>query len=336
MRSIFGFVVVIVVVLSSLLVYSAERTASGMMAHFDLFAEDASMKTLGVDSKQAWDSVLSLFPSLPGRDSVDPRRAVHLVEIYLRSRGLAACGHARPHETAGTPCSFSQGTALALLYEGLLGSLRERGAIDDRSYLYLRESEPATWEETTTHFFFEGRILPASIEVSDSDVVARREELVKQGFQTAIHWPTEEIRRSLVQSQQGETLEQIDSLLGISRGVLKRSIVNTIVRPLYLLSHFADQTYEGGLEDLPRFVSENLDKPTRSPESAISFVPARSPEPAAPRAVPEPEPAALSAVSESKNAEVIVLPRPSQPARTQGDGFARAYGGTRFRVGWGR
>jgi len=360
MRHAFALLVALSVVGSSWLVYSQPRGTSEVMRYADVVAEYEPFARLGISAPKAWEAVVPLYPLVSGGGggSVDPRKVNHLVEIYLRSHGLEACGHAAAHETMGTPCSFSKGTELRNLFVRVVRAMYERRALNGRAVLYLLEQEPEPWGPDEAWFLYDGRIVSSEVTITDEHVARKRQEFIAQGFQTAGEWSNEEIRRALLRADAGESLAGVDEAIGAARGDATRTMVNFLVRPLFLLLHCQDATYEGKLAGLPAFVAENLGRDLQV--GAVQDVREALAQEKAPVVAEEIVAAAVEPLPDVK-VEVLAAETPTAPMvaataaeeeKTQdkkeekqeekteqtpaAPAFARAYGGTRFNVGWGR
>ena len=354
----------------SVLVHSYIRTETDVLKYNNLFDECVALRKLNVDSEKAWALIVPFYPEKLQNElrrrqlSFDVReqsshtsqiqaRINHLVEIYLRSHNLAPCGHKECHETVGTFCSISKGTEFYSLYEDLVITLYRGGAIDARACLYLIESEPASWALEEPFFLMRGRIIPSEVSVNDSDVNEKREALIASGFQTAEHWSYDDVRKAILQTKNGESLSDIDKDLSVRRGQLRMTLSNSLVRQIFLLSHWDNPCYQGALDGLIPFVISNLgkdlgvdelnqvkaqinggEKPELnaleatqivfdtskseaiSPSTKIHEVPQK----------PETDTKIIPAKDESGEVEKVKSLKGS---------FARAYGGSRFSMNWG-
>ena len=388
MRRLFAiFVFFSIVVGSSILVHSQMRGPNEAMRYADVLAEYEPFQKLGLDAEKAWAALIPFYPLAPkDGEPLSARKINHLVEIYLHSRNLAPCGHKEEHETIGTPCSFSRGTELHNLYVRVLYSLYEKSAIDGRTLLYLLEQEPENWGLKESHFIFNGKIIKSKVDITDDMVAAKRKALVAEGFQTAVHWSNEEIRRSLLRNESGVTIEDIDKEIAAARGDAARTLINFVIRPLFLVINHKDATYAGSLDGLPEFISKNLGRSLRieevkklrqkSPEIFVAAETKAKEEPmvnAAMAALPQvaltsfnkPKPVVPKVNTQVTAAPPVVAPQveapkviakvaPPKVLQTEkivkinkiekapvrkpasSDGFARAYGGSRFGVTWGR
>ena len=362
MRRLFAIFVIFAIVGSSILVHSQMRGPNEAMRYADVLAEYEPFKKLGLDAEKAWATLIPFYPlATSDGEPLSARKINHLVEIYLHSRDLAPCGHKEQHETIGTPCSFSQGTELRNLYVRVLKSLHEKKAIDGRALLYMLEQEPKSWDLNESHFIFDGKIIKSKVDITDDMVAAKRKALVGEGFQTAVDWSNEEIRRALLRNEKGVTFEEMDKEINAARGDAARTFINFVIRPLFLVINHKAATYGGSLDGLPEFVSKNLGRSLRleevkklKEENPSIFVSA--PTKVAEEPVVTAAMAALPKVSLSKEGpkEIAKMPPPKvvqektkivkvnkiekAPAvkPVASDGFARAYGGSRFGVTWGR
>ena len=375
MRRLFAISVFFSIVIgSSILVHSQMRGPNEAMRYADVFSEYEPFKKLGLDADKAWAALIPFYPLAPkDGEPLSARKINHLVEIYLHSRELAPCGHKEQHETIGTPCSYSQGTELRNLYVRVVQTLHEKGAIDGRALLYLLEQEPKNWGMKESHFIFNGKIIKSKVDITDDMVAAKRKALVAEGFQTAVHWSNEEIRRALLRNEGGLTIEDIDKEIAAARGDAARTLINFVIRPLFLVINHKAPTYAGSLDGLPDFIGKNLGRSLRieevkklqkeCPAIFVSAPPKTKEEPivnAAMAALPK---VALTSFSKTKPEVVKAPPVVAQVAPkavahkvqqktkivkvnkiektpiakpASSDGFARAYGGSRFGVTWGR
>lgn len=372
MRYIVAFLVFGLLASWSVLVHSYSRTATDILKYDNLLKDCQPLQKLFVDSSRGWKALASFYPpslmekfaeakkNIPagGRLVIDPQQINHLVEIYLRSHSLSACGHKEVHETVGTPCSVSKGTEFSRLYEDVLSVMYKGGAMDSRALLYLLESEPANWSIDEPYFFMKDRIVPSTVSVNDIDVEAKRKQLIREGFQTASHWSYNDVRKAIINSSNGEKLSNIDSLLGVSRGELRMVLSNCLVRPLFLLKNWDNESYEGRLDGLIPFVVENIGRDlgvgdlnqirteldvepslniATTAASVLSVVQADLPKKAVPVALPE------TVVKEEKPVVQAVMVKAVAPvskdldksSKKESSSFARAYGGSRFHMGWG-
>ena len=377
MRYIVAFLVFGLLVSWSVLVHSYSRSTTDILRYSDLFKDCPSLQKLSVDSNKGWKALVRFYPasfieefssavaSRATADSapivIDPRQINHLVEIYLRSHSLAACGHKETHETVGTLCSVSKGTEFFALYKDIMAAMYKGGAIDSRTFLYLLESEPADWSIDEPYFFMNDRIVSSSVSVNDGDVEAKRKALIKEGFQTASHWSYDEVRKAIVNSKNGERLSDIDKELGVSRGELRMTLSNCLVRPVFLLRNWDNESYASSLDGLIPFVVENIgrdlaisdineirDSLEVKPPVEDQVVMAVEPQIVA---VVKPQ---VVAVVKPQVAKVVKAPvtvaiegsvtvietstdavKPKVSTVKKGDSFARAYGGSRFHMSWG-
>lgn len=361
MRYIVAFLVFGLLASWSVLVHSYSRSTTDILKYENLLKDSASLQKLSVDSVKGWKALTRFYPSsfLEELFLVAPRRATsdasppviepmqinHLVEIYLRSHSLAACGHKETHETVGTICSVSKGTEFFALYKDIMTAMYKGGAINSRTFLYLLESEPTDWSIDEPYFFMNGKIVSSTVSVNDDDVEAKRLELIKEGFQTASHWSYDEVRKAIVNSKKGEKLSDIDKELGLSRGELRMTLSNCLVRPVFLLRNWDSESYDSSLDGLIPFVVENIgqDLAVSDINEIRASLEVRAP--VAPSIVADVKPLVTTVVKvpvvKAPVVKVpvvkapVVLVEPKVPTVEKKKAFARAYGGSRFHMSWG-
>lgn len=365
MRYIVAFLVFVLLASWSVLVHSYSRSETDILRYGNLLKDCPPLQKLSIDSQKGWNALVRFYPvflleklSVARKDvpsdevnqAIDPRQINHLVEIYLRSHSLAPCGHKEIHETVGTLCSVSSGTEFFSLYEDIMAAMYRQGAMDCRTLLYLLESEPADWSTDEPYFFMKDRIVSSTVSVNDVDVEAKRQELIREGFQTASYWSYEDVRKAIVSSKNGERLSDIDLTIGVSRGELRMTLSNCFVRPLFLLRNWDNESYEGRLDGLIPFIVENIGRDLgvgdlnqirselnvnvvqMDPGVTVHSVRTEAPvtvkvpaEIAAPSAVKVP-------VGTKAKASNEAVDKNSQKEKSS---FARAYGGSRFHMSWG-
>jgi hypothetical protein len=260
----------------SALVQSYVRTGTDILRYEDVLSDCKALQKLGFTSEKAWKAVIPFYPpqlisalkksGATSDTSVNLQQVNHLVEIYLRSHSLSACGHKEVHETVGTLCSVSKGTPVYKLYSDMLTAMYKAGAIPCRTLLYCIEEEPSDWSYDEPYFFMGKRIAPSVVKVDDNDITEKRRQLIADGFQTAAHWPYEQLRNAVIKDFKGATVSEIDGALHVERGEVQMTLINNLVRPVFLLRNVNNPTYDGELQGLIPFILANIHQKLDVPE----------------------------------------------------------------------
>lgn len=365
MRYIFAFVVFGLLATWSVLVHSYIRSGNDILKYEDFLKDYLPLKQMSIDSNKGWKVLSIFYPEKLNKAllqagtnnkpvSIDPKQINHLVEIYLRSHSLAACGHKECHETIGTFCSISKGTEFHLFFEKIVKAMYRQKALDSKTLLYLLETEPSDWSVDEPYFFMKNKIARSTVTVTDQDVDTKRQELIEEGFQTAKYWSYKDVRRAIINSADGETLEEIDASLGLLRGEFKMTFSNCFVRPVYLLSNCNNPVYEGRLDGLVDFIAENINRDlgvsqinelrAALPASQVQ-IPVVAGNSGVDKAVSKTKVISKTNITKPQEQQVFSKPassvvlikdveKNSQVAPPK-KSFAKAYGGSRFKMNWG-